>query len=135
MTSVSGPTTIPGLTATITVPDNSVTIISTDGGVTNLGPGVFGSVGIRVLIDLAPPPAGAGARVVMVKRETTLFDMVANWSMQFSVVLTPGVHTVSVAAEHRALGNINPALQSSAAVSGDANSFLQGTLTLTTLKR
>jgi hypothetical protein len=117
---------IPGLSATINVPAGSVTIISTDGGVqvNSTSSNAAALVAIRVGIDNVT----MGARQVGAANTSGIAFMIANWSIHRSVELPPGSHTIVVAAA--GVGGNSPAI-----VSGNANSALQGTLTVTTLKR
>ncbi len=111
------PSRVPGLTTIINVPANSVTIISTDGGVSVSNGG--SNTEIRLSID------GGTART---RRVVVSPGAVARWSMQFAVELSPGSHTIEVIAFSSG---------QSVTVSGTGNEFLdhQGVLTLTTLKR
>lgn len=127
--------TVPGLVTSTNVPANSVTIISTDGGVGPfLGDGSSGvpGVDIRLLIDGAPPSNGGYRQIRFVG---------GNWSMQMAVELTPGPHTIEVKAANASTGVAGTPAHPSGLfpgpiiVSGGAGSGLQGTLTVTTLKR
>jgi hypothetical protein len=120
---------VPGLSTTIDVPANSVTIVSTDGGAHLFGPSAAALgvvVDIKILIDGASPPGSGWRRISAVNNG--LPDAFANWSMQLSVGLTPGLHTIEVEAQVIvANGNVD--------VSGGPGSLRQGVLTVTTLKR
>jgi hypothetical protein len=124
---------VPGLTTTINVLPNSVTIVTTHGGATLLSAGDRPTdVEIKVLIDGATSDGGfRWLRVLDLSPSAVQIN--ANWSMQFAVRLTPGSHTIEVRARNFS-SQLQPAFLPSPIVSGGAGSGLQGTLTLTTLK-
>lgn len=130
--------TVAGLTTSISVPTNSVTIISTDGGVLLVAGGGVGlaKVDIRLWVDGIAVPNG-GYRQLAAGGDTSVQ---AIWSMQVAIELTPGAHTIEVKVTNTSTGmqwaqypyvRYPPAPK----VGGDAASGLQGTLTVTTLKR
>jgi hypothetical protein len=120
-------TLVPGLIQTIFVPANSVLYISTDGGIvtqSNAANG-FSIADVAVAIDSAITTDGGLRRLVAANASPT-FSMVANWSMGFSIELTPGIHQIAIGA--RLIDGAG------VVVSGDTASVLQGQLTVQVIR-
>jgi Collagen triple helix repeat (20 copies) len=125
---------IPGLSQTITVPANSMVYISTDGGgqTSSFAPTAFAIVDVAVVVDNVPLFSGFSRRIfcsnpILNTTGHTVFP-VCNWSLGGAIALSPGTHTIAV------LGSVASTSNAGAVVSGDANSALQGTLTVMFLK-
>ena len=71
----------------------------------------------------------AGVRRVVAANTTAVGQMISNWSLTRSYVLSPGTHTVDV----RAIA-VDPAAATANVSSGSAPQ-LQGVLTVTVLRR
>lgn len=91
---------IPGMTQTITVPDNSKVLITTDGGVSVVGTSTAGFTvaDIAIFIDGVIFPTG-GFKRVLVHNLSSLTGVLDYYSMTISTSLTPGVHTIEVRAK------------------------------------
>lgn len=124
------PVLVPGLSQTITVPQNSVVYIATDGGgITNSAATTgFSVFDVGVVIDNQFPSSGFFRRVYCANT-TGVVAVICNWSFGGALALAPGVHTISVVATH-----FGASLNTTTSVSGDNNSVLQGTLTVMFLK-
>ncbi|OFY82806.1 MAG: hypothetical protein A3F72_01605 [Bacteroidetes bacterium RIFCSPLOWO2_12_FULL_35_15] len=121
-------TLIPGLTQTITVPSNSVLEIYTDGGVqtsSNASSGVS-IVDISIFIDGTVAANGAYRRVIAANTSGSGSQLI-NYAMGKSALLSAGSHTIDVRAKYFS--------GSTAYVSGDNTTVLQGTLKITILKK
>jgi Collagen triple helix repeat (20 copies) len=115
---------VPGLSQTVAVPANSTLYISTDGGLATSA----GTVNQNTVVDVALFIDGIQEvrfqRLTLTSPVTiAAFD---SWSMAYAAQLTPGTHTIHVAARLSNNGTVG--------VSGDSNSPLQGQLTVLTLK-
>jgi hypothetical protein len=122
-------TQIPGLTQTVTVAANSVVLISTDGGASTTSQAASGysEVDIGILVDGALTPS-ALITALDPANTTGIVERAQDWALQGTVVLGPGPHTITVAAEG------SPGSGSaSAQVGGGDGSFLQPNLTVTIL--
>ena len=127
VTSTSTFVGVPGLDRTFTVPSNSKTYVSTDGGLqtssaTNTG---FSNVDLDVFVDNASASQGLFRRQ-MCANTTGVTGMICNWSFGGVLQLSAGSHRVQVGAA--LVGGV------SATVSGDGTSALQGQLTVVNLK-
>lgn len=121
-------TVIPGLTQTITVPSNAVLSIYTDGGVqttSNASSGVS-IVDIAIYIDGVVSPNGAYRRIIAANTSGS-GSQVVNYSLGKSAAVSSGSHTIDVRAKYYS--------GSSANVSGDNTTILQGTLKVTIVKK
>jgi hypothetical protein len=130
ITAVTGFTDLPGLSQSVTVPSNAVVQVSADGGIETASAAANGSsvVDVALAIDGALPANGAYKRIVAANT-TGIVTMIASFDMSQAIPLAPGPHTIKlVAAGAGGTG-------SSAQVSGDTTSVLQGELTVTILKK
>lgn len=129
VTGTTGATTVPNLTQTISVPGNSVVYISTDGGVANTTAtvGAWSAVDISIFIDGALVSNGGYNRLVTTTGGGGGFNY---WSISLATTLSAASHTISVVA-----AGGNPYATSSATVSGNSSSTLQGELSVLVLKR
>jgi hypothetical protein len=119
------PSLLPGLSQTITVPENSTLYIATDGGgftTSSLTTG-FSIFDVAVFIDNVPVLNGFVRRIVCANT-TGLVNVVCNWSFGGAIALSPGTHTIAV------VGHLVPGSTVPATASGDGNNVLQGTLTV-----
>jgi hypothetical protein len=123
-------TLVPGLTQTFSVPANARVYVASNGGsVTNSGTANNGSI-----LDVALSVDGGNPEVDslpdffqrMTAANAANVGGFEYWSMSGVVALAPGTHTVSI--QSRLIAG------SAATVSGDANSTLQGSLTILILK-
>jgi hypothetical protein len=118
---------VPGLSQTITVPSNSRVIIATDGGIQTSSAATTGvsRVDIAIVVDGSIVPNGGYRRVIAANTDGNT-STIAYWAQQVTVELPAGNHTVTV----------QSALQSgsSAAVSGNNTSVMQGVLNVTVIK-
>lgn len=120
-------TLVPGLTQTLTIPANSIVYISTDGGVstTSVASNGYSGVDIAIYIDGAILSNG-GYKRIYVLNNGGLVGNFGFWSMSLAQSLSAGSHTIAVRAAYIA--------GSTATVSGNNLSVLQGELTVTILK-
>jgi hypothetical protein len=134
-TSIANPpfafATVPGLTAQIDVPENSLVMLITDGGVqiNSALQTAFATVDVGFSIDGSNPatdPTPAGFRRIQVFNSAAATGVIGNWSFTRVQALSAGTHTIEVQAR-LVLGG--PVL-----VSGDAGSVTQGQLTILILK-
>jgi hypothetical protein len=121
-------TLIPGLTQTISVPSSSILYIATDGGVavSTTTTTAYSAVSISLYVDGVAVAPG-GYRRVVASNTTSLGNMSTTWSMSLSKTLTAGTHTIEVRA---ALSQ-----GSTAWVSGDGTSILQGEMSVLIVKQ
>jgi hypothetical protein len=121
-------TVIPGLTNTFTVPSTCVIEIYTDGGVqtsSNSSSGVS-VVDVSIFIDGVVAPNGAYRRIIASNTAGSGQQLI-NYAMGKSATLSAGSHTIDVRTKYFS--------GSSANVSGDNTTVLQGTLKITILKK
>jgi hypothetical protein len=123
---------IPGLSKTLTVPANSVLLISSDGGgqATTHTAGALNSFFVILTVDGFLTPIGGGyTRVDMVNDASGTSAAIGRWAFTpMMIALSTGSHTIAVEAAGTGLGgSIN--------VGGDVNSPLQGILTTVLLKQ
>jgi hypothetical protein len=129
ITPVTPFTVVPGLTQTLTVPVGTVTEINSTGGLqttSGLTTG-FSEVDVAIFIDGSPITNGGYARIIAANTGG-IVQNIQYWSLQVHVPITPGPHTISVAATGNGLG-------SNATVSGGPGSVLKGTLSIAFLKQ
>jgi hypothetical protein len=126
----TGFTDLPGLSQSLTVPSNAVVNVSADGGVETTSNATTGYsvVDVALAID-GVLTADGGYKRITAANTTGLVQMFAYFGMSQAISLTPGAHTIKVVAAGTGGGS------SSALVSGDSNSVLQGELTVTILKK
>lgn len=123
-------TLIPGLSQTITVPDDCSIHISSDGGVQTTvtsNPSGVSRVDVALFIDGQIAPDAGFRRITAANTGGVSSNNIANWHMTLATQLPPGQHTVEV--RTRFDGG------QTAIVSGDTNSPLQGQLTVMILKQ
>jgi hypothetical protein len=123
-------TQIPGLTQTVVVPSNAKVLVSTYGGVLCNSTTSTGSslIGVQVFVDGALP-ANGGFNYVNPTNNATSTTTIDQWAITTALVgLSPGTHTITVMAGGGGIG-------SSATVSGDGTSTLQGELDVVLLKQ
>ena len=122
---------IPGLQQTITVPENSVVYIATDGGlqIQSTSTTAFSVTDIAIFIDGALPVNTSQQRIII--SNTSSFTLqLAYWSMSQIVTLTAGSHNIIVGAA--SAGGVSG---SSVTVSGITGSVIQGKLSVIILKQ
>ncbi len=117
---------IPGLTETVNVPVNSKLLISTNGAIGTTSGVAAGYSIVDLLVYIDGNYAGQGFYKRVVAANTTGLQMLSNWSLTNSVVASPGNHTVDVRVFYGGGSTAN--------VSGDNTSVLQGSLTVTVIK-
>jgi hypothetical protein len=119
---------IPNLSTTINVPAGALVLVTTDGGIQTTSASTTGlsRVDIAVAVDGAILPAGAYRRIIAQNTGGSV-TTIESYAMTMSLSLAAGNHTFAVYAG-QATGSV-------ANVSGDANSVLQGTLTVAILKQ
>ena len=119
---------LPGLVTTLNVPANSVLYISTDGGAQTQSTSTTANsiVDVALFIDGALLP-NASLRRLIINNTPSLTQQFVNWSFAETVLLSPGSHTIQVAAS---LIGGQPVT-----VSGNNSSVLQGQLSIVVLKR
>ena len=127
-------TDIPGLSVTFTVPsDNSVVLVSTDGGVSTNSTNEYGfsEVGIRLFVDGEVQLPGFSCVVFPMNSSTA--NASQSWALQGTFPLGSFVagstHTITVDAE----GLDAPGGATATVGSGDISSLLQGSLQVTIL--
>ena len=123
-------TLIPGLTTTVNVPANSVVHIHTDGGMQSTGATstTYSVVDVAIFIDGVPVTNG-GQRRVAIANTAALAQLIGNWSMDHTITLSPGNHTIEVRAMSGAPGS------SSCNVSSASAPQLKGVLSVMILKQ
>ena len=128
VTSATPFTLLPGMTANITVPSNSVVHITGDGGLqttSTLAAG-FSIVDVVILVDGARPAGAVAYRRVSALNNNGLGSNIANWSMSFSIPLAAGSHTITMVAAGDGIG-------SNATVGGNNTSVLEPEMTVTVI--
>jgi hypothetical protein len=118
---------IPGLIQNVTVPANAKVYVASDGGVqvNDATATDFAVVDVALIVDGVLVNDGFFRRLTCAN--TASFQAICNWAMSGVVALGPGPHTFEMAA--KLLSG-----SSTATVSGNTNSVLQGTLTAMILK-
>jgi hypothetical protein len=137
-------TIVPGLTTTFIVPASSTLYLSSDGGIapTTATDGATVVVDVVFVIDNQLTANAGFQRVLATNRNITNNGVTTSvgivyWSMAQNVDLSPGTHTIAVAAALSAQ-NANPTVPISATaatVSGNNTSVLQGQLTVIIVKQ
>jgi len=118
-------TLIPGLTASINLPNNATVIITTSGGLQcSVAGTAFAAADIGIHVDGAPSPQ-AGQQRIIASNTQSVGQMITYWSMTKTYTLTSGVHTIDVRAR-------DAAGTADANVSG-TSPLIQGVLTVTIL--
>jgi hypothetical protein len=112
-------TPLPALTRTVSLPAHTALYVSTDGGMLNHDLSKAATVDVVLRLD---------GNDVRFQRLSVGGGEAETWSMASALTLTPGAHTIDVAAR------LNFGSAGSVEVSGDNNSALQGQLTVLTLK-
>jgi hypothetical protein len=127
----TGPTDIPGLSQTISVPSSAVVYISTDGGLAtnSSSPTGFSALDVFVRVDGQNPPNGL-FRAIVCANTGGIVGIFCSWTLSAALPLAQGTHTISVQA-----AGINITGSSPAILSGDNQSAHQGTLTVMVLKK
>lgn len=122
-------TYLSGFPVNIDVPTNTTTLITCDVGVLNNGNGAnaFSMVDIVLMVDGAALTNGGYQRVMPANNNNT-GSTIDYASFSQSIELTPGTHTIGLAAAGTGVGN-------NATVGGDNTSVLQGEVTVTILKK
>jgi hypothetical protein len=123
---------IPGLTQVVTVPEDSRIYVSTDGGVAvnSAVTGVSTVADVAIFVDGALVSDAAFRRVTATNVSAGGGIVgISNWSMARTLDLDPGPHTIDIRASRPGFST------TSATVSGDTTSVLQGQLTITILKQ
>jgi hypothetical protein len=122
-------TVIPGLTTTLTIPDNALVRVETNGGLQCTAAGAaYSVVDLAIFVDGVASVQG-GQRRVVAANTTTVGQMIANWSFGRTYQLGAGTHTFEV----RAIA-VDPAA-AAANVSSASAPQIQGVLTVTVLRR
>jgi hypothetical protein len=87
---------IPGVSASVTVPDNSVVVASADGSVqiTSTGSTTNALVEFRLVVDGAP--MASSLHRLTVSNTAGVGPGFANWALSRALTLSPGTHTISV---------------------------------------
>ena len=118
-------TLIPGLTATINVPDNAVVHVHTDGGAQSTGASssTYSVADIGLFVDEVVTNSG-GQRRLAIANTAALAQLIGNWSIDHTYTLPPGNHTFEVKAVSGAGGS------STLNVSSGSAPQLQGVLTV-----
>jgi hypothetical protein len=117
---------------TITVPANSVVLVSTNGGAeTTSGVAAgFSAVDVAVFVDGARPPGTQGLYQRLIMANTTgITQMIGNWAMEAALppMAAGSQHTIQVGAAGAGIAGSN------AVVGGNNTTVLQPTLTVTIL--
>jgi hypothetical protein len=118
---------VPGLELTVTVPDNAVLYISSDGGlkVGNMAAGAASVVDVVLAVDGAIVSNGGWRRVTAMNPSASIVGT-ATWSFGESLTLT-GSHKIAIAA--RLVSGVAPVL------SGASGTIEQGQLTVMIIKK
>lgn len=90
------PTTVPGLTLTMDVPDGSIVLLSTSGGALNLAPSPGGYSVLVISLTVDGGMVGNPYHVWAVSQPGTFMVAPVTWSISTVVDLAPGSHTFSV---------------------------------------
>lgn len=128
LSSSSQQTLIPGLTQTVTVPQNGDLYISSAGGLatTSTVATGFSVIDVYLLIDNFTLSYG-GYHRVYAANTTGVVGVVGYWGLSVALTLAPGSHTISVVA--------TGVSGSTATISGSNTSPLEGTLTVMILAK
>jgi hypothetical protein len=126
-------TLLPGLAQTITVPANSIVLVSTNGGAetTSGAAAGFSAVDVAVFVDGTRPPGTQGLYQRLIMANTTgITQMIGNWAMEAALppMAAGSTHTIEVAAAGPGIPGA-----SSAVVGGGNTTVLQPALTVTIL--
>jgi hypothetical protein len=122
-------TLIPGLTQTITVPENCRVLITTDGGMntTSTSPTAISTVDIAIFIDGSLIGNGAYRRISAFNPSATAINSTGiGWSLTTIQNLSAGSHTIDVRSIY--------VIGSSASVSSNNSNSRQGALYITIIK-
>lgn len=130
VTSGSGFTLIPGLTATVSVPANCNVLITADVGISTNSTSAtgFSATDIALIVDGSTLTNGGYRRIYTVNSQANQFAS-QQASISQSLTLAAGSHTVGLYAAGAGLGG------SSALVGGASSSAFQGELTITIIKK
>lgn len=129
---------------TVNVPANSAIYISSDGGVapTTSADGAAAVVDVVIAIDNILVVNGGFQRLVATNRNftnagTTNTVGMVYWSVSQAVDLSPGNHSIAIAAglSQQATSPATPVSPTGATVSGNNTSVLQGQLTVIIVKQ
>ena len=122
-------TLLPGLTQTITVPENCRVLITADGGMntTSTSPTAISTVDVAIFIDGVSPTNGGYRRVTGFNPSATAINSTGNpWSITTIQNLSTGSHTIDVRSVY--------VIGSSASVSSNSSNSRQGGLYITIIK-
>ncbi|HVV87578.1 MAG TPA: hypothetical protein VHE35_31270 [Kofleriaceae bacterium] len=125
----AGFSVVPGLSTTINVPAGAKVLLSADGGVqtsSNNG-SAYSVVDLALSVDGSLLPGGAGYRRVTAANTNFSLGTATSFAMTAALSVPAGNHTFSVAAALHT--------GSTATVSGDSQSPLQGDFTIVILKQ
>ena len=119
---------VPGLSQTLTVPADCYCVVTTDGGVQCASAGAnYAVVDIAIHVDGVASPSG-GQRRIVAANTSSLGQVITNWSITKTYVLTPGAHTFEVGVMDDGTGS------SDANVSSGTDPRMQATLQVMFIK-
>lgn len=120
---------IPGLSQVVNVPAGYKAYVSTDGGIQCTATGnAFSVVDVTLFVD-GSPSSQAGSRRIVAANTTGLAQMITNWSMAKTYILSTGNHTFDVRVASAG------GTSSIANVSSSSAPQLQGVLTVMLIKQ
>lgn len=120
---------IPGLSQIVNIPSGYKAYVSTDGGIQCTATGnAYSAVDITLFVD-GTPSSQAGSRRIVAANTTGLAQMISNWSIAKTYVLSSGNHTFDVRVASTGVGS------SVANVSSSSAPQLQGVLTVILIKQ
>ncbi|MBK7667167.1 MAG: hypothetical protein IPJ32_07290 [Sphingobacteriaceae bacterium] len=120
---------IPGLSQVVNVPAGYKAYVSTDGGIQCTATGnAFSVVDVTLFVD-GSPSSQAGSRRIVAANTTGLAQMITNWSMAKTYILSAGNHTFDVRVASAGGSS------SVANVSSSSAPQLQGVLTVMLIKQ
>jgi hypothetical protein len=121
---------VPGLSQTVTVPNNSVVMVSTDGSVqtSSSSPTAWALTEVFIVIDGVIGPAGTSC--VITSTNSPVTGLPATWGFTRAYQLLPGQHTIAVEVVRAvAPGSV------SAATGGAGSVARRDSMTVTILKK
>lgn len=122
-------TPVPGLTQTVTVPQNAKVFISTTGGIQTQSATTNGYSAVDILLAVDNIQTSGGSRRIYCLNNAAVVAVTCNWDMSVAQSLSAGQHTITVFARGAGLGG-DPAT-----VSGNNQGVLNGALTALFLKQ
>jgi hypothetical protein len=121
---------VPGLLVVVNVPNDSVLLVSTDGGIqVGMNTANIGTL-VEVRLEYDGAAGGSGSTRRYMVHNSGNFVGADTWNVAQTVALPPGIHTIAVAARLvPVMGTVVPAT-----LSGSSGSVFQGQLSVAVIK-